>query len=409
MGQPFANVTFPLSGNDLGQVARFRLRGAEFEHQIGIITLNSTALIYPDFLSGSPVIVEYGTTDVNDLFVGYVMFAKPSVSPKPTAPAALPVGQSVDIYCWGATFPMREQRQRVFVGLTSDQIAQKIASPYQLNLFAKQDYRVWPTYAQASQSDWSELVQLAHDVGYTVYPHGTQIRFHDRLLEVQRRASVALSFDLLGAGTNGTLPQSRQILSFDPVIGNVGTVDNPRSRKVIGNVDRRSGAAISAQDRTGPARIIAPLGQDPIFTQYVLDHESDNLSDALTWLTDIGEDNRWYITATAEVQGDARLLPAHPAYFANLPSDFSGYWYIRSVDHDIKMYPGPAGASLNSTYTCKLGLGRDGFGENSVAPSSVPQRVMTDLQDLGSSTESVQTSQLTAQGYWRSAFQTTVS
>lgn len=402
MGQPFVSASFPLTGLSVGNVTRFQLRNGEYEHEHAVITLSGQSNFFPDFLTGSPVLVNWGTPDKGETFVGYVVMVKPSVATRPGgAVTQLPSGSSIDVHCLGASFLLKEGRQQVFIGNTADQIAVQVAGDYQLQVFAEANPRIWTTYGQAGLSDWAFLVSLAHDIGYTLYMKNTHLRFHSRTLEIARGASSALVYDFTEGGSTNGLPNDAQIMSFTPTIGNImGADGTSRARRVLYDLDRRTNTLIQIQDNSGPPTALATLSQPPLFTQYVTDKSADSLQEASQWLNDLGEDTRWYITATAEVQGDVGLLPAHLVYFRNLPSDFSGYWYIKSVTHDIRLAPSQ-GSSMQPTYTASLELGRDGFGDSIGEPTSLPVRFTNSLSDLGVPQESISTSQLTAQGFWR--------
>jgi hypothetical protein len=406
VARPFASATFPLTSHDIGTVSRFRLRQYEYMHEMAVLTLSNSSSFYPDFLTGSPVVVEWGNADRSDTFVGYVAFVNAAAVPSNLAPNALPGGNDLEVYCIGASFPMNEQRQTVYQGVTADELVTRVAQSYQLDVFTEPHPRTWPTYAQAGVSDWAFLSSLAHDVGYTLYAKNTQLKFHSRTLNVHSNVASALSYDYTGTENSTPLPDARQVIDFSPTIGNLGWDGNRRRKRVLYDLDRRTGTIIAARDTTGSPRVLGPLSMDPLFTEFVTAMSADNLQDASTWLLDMSEDQRWYITADAVVQGDVRLGPTQPIYFAHLPADFSGYWFIRGVEHDIQLFPGAAGQGMVASYTAALSLGRDGFGESVTSPSSTPIRVIDHLANLGTPTETVSTSQLTPAGYWRSSFQT---
>lgn len=399
MASPFVEVSFPLVGNTVGFPSRLVVQSSEFKHEIATLTFGHKGAYYPQFMTGTPVYIRYGTRDNLDTFVGYVDHVQPSTAVSSAKPELSSGEHTFTVVCVGATWLMKSGGQRVFSGLSGHSIASQLLTRYGLAADADPHSRVWPMRVQPGISDWSFLVDLAHDIGYTVLPERTLVRFHASTRDFAALARESITFNADKAVRNGIALAQPHISKFVARLGeNVpDSSGTTRSRRIAYSYDIKRNSVTQVVDETGANTLLTTQQPSPVFTQYATSLSSgESMSDSASALSGTREDSRWHITATATLAGDARVRAGRLIYTKNLPNEYSGYWYVRSCTHSFAFDSGP---SLRpGTYTMSVDLGRDGTGDSYSAPSSHPTRAL--------GIEQPPLTKLTDKGTWRSAYTT---
>jgi hypothetical protein len=238
--------------------------------------------------------------------------------------------QLVSAVCFGASYLMKSRKTRAWSNYTLKDLVKELADEYRFTYSVPNSQYVFPRVAQNSQTDWQVLVSSANRLGYNVSVHGTHIHVWDPSKAPARNISYAVLQNLLGSqGATSVTPG--QIIRFDPRIGGM-TPFGSRVPDTLHYVDQQGvlskidGSSLLAQGSLGTS-------VETLFTdQLNVSVDSQEMGEQVLH----GLANKKYpYVAFVHTVGIPGMLPGGIVKIDKYNTKFDGYWYVRSVRHEM--------------------------------------------------------------------------
>jgi len=315
-----------------------------YAHEVASLKFKDWGVQYDVVRTGSPVHLKItGTLESRD-FYGYVHH----VNIKKT-----PGTNFTEVVVIGASYPMKQQRQKVYSNTTADQVVKAIADTHNFVAFTVPHPRVYPQVSQAGHSDWEIMVRLAKQSGYLLRANNTEIYFQPLMYDYTNLRESAPKFVMRQAND----PLGSTLYSFTPTIGDsIQYDDSAKGAVAISGVDITNAAPISItqQIRNTKTRI---KQQAEFFDKFDTGVVAPDVQTASYEAQAAESKNYFPYRGRAEVLGRPDLKPGMPVYLDGLGDTYSGYWVILEAHHHI------AEEELNrQKYTTSLVLGTDSLG-----------------------------------------------
>ena len=231
----------------------------------------------------------------------------------------------------GASYVMRQASQKIYSDMTADQVITIIAKKYNFAYKVTAHPRVYPQINQAGLTDWELMVKLAKQSGYFLRAENTEIYFYPFNQDFDDLHSETLTFTKSDGGFKPVNP----IYSFKPVISetlsNMGFEKASVSVAGVNPLDGNNFRYTQQKSFDSSRQFSNPALFDKHSTTTVV-------NDYLTATQEskaIDEHSRFPYTAQVKIIGVANLRPSMPIYLDNVGNEYSGYWTILSVEHQI--------------------------------------------------------------------------
>lgn len=312
----------------------------EFRHDVMAAVVEFTDDDQESFKTGTPVEVTWGRSTRQETVYGYLHHPE-------TLGSRTEAGrqyQAVKLVCIGTTFPMNEPRQRIWHQRSIPSIVVEVLDSMKLSGRVQPDHRVWGTLAQSGISDWEFIVGLAQKLGWSLTVQNTEISFGPPLEQFHDLAVTAPLF----TAKNSRFAPDGGLLEFHIISGETTPDGGVKAVRRMTGVDLRTGDEFYLQSQGLAGYQLGTRASTPVFSRFET-ISTESLSEANATLQGLTGKNRWYIQATAEVQGRANLRPGQFVALHGIGQKHSGYWYLQGVEHELH------GAS----YTAHLSLGRN--------------------------------------------------
>lgn len=292
---------------------------------------------------GTPVRINFGRNVSNSgTWCGYVLSAKSSTSAEGTTIANQP-RLKVTYLLTGCSHKMQSQSSRAWIPSTHSYRSREIINSYGLRPHVQKSSVVQPGAAQNATSDFQYLVQMAEDLGRRVVVDNSDVYVTTPVVSLRSNSVVPVFEHTDLPGLTNTL------YSFEDIDGTMDPEGGRFTRQESFGYNTSTGHI---------SRVVARSGRDSAFTS--LQTSTDNLSQALA-----GEDAggaadsaRLWVTANANVIGDASLKPGYEVRLtgSGLDKKSRGRWMIKEAVHDIQINPN---AARLTKFTTDLVVGRD--------------------------------------------------
>jgi phage protein D len=211
---------------------------------------------------------------------------------------------------------------------------------------------------QSGESDWAFLVKCANYLGYSVAMEKTMLHIWDPHKALGHKKSFAVLKTIAGTSGNVT-PNVGQVLRFDGRIGKVTTsAERTQERIHMVSTDGQLLTVESSLEDT-----TSGLGM-PVTSQF--DHTVAINTTDYEMARKVLEGNlrrAFPFTAVVDITGDPTIKPGGVVYLSKYNSNFDGYWYVRSVRHEI----------TRSELVSILELAKDGTNETDYTINPVVQ------------------------------------
>jgi len=303
--------------------------------------------------SGTPMLLSFGNLGGTRSFYGYVNHAtRTNVSS--SLARTLTDRNAVTVTCVGASWPMKQVGTQSWSNVTVPQIVESIASQFHLSSQISSDATVWPVRQMSGQTYWQFCVGLAQLIGYTFYPSGTQLVCQPRNTNPAAMPTVAAVYDYK------TNPGA--IVSFIPTLGATSPAGGQLATRQLAGVNPRTSQVVFSQVSGNPSPTLLGSAIDsPPFN--LLQHGTVNSQqEANAVVGGAGALNQLYLTATAQVTGNAMISQGSLVYIQNANGSQNGLWFVIKAVHSL----------TPTSFVTDLTLGRDSLGgANSLA--ALPQ------------------------------------
>lgn len=351
-------VSLPKSSFDATEITfkEFTLRQDVMQHDMVRMRWASRQVDkFNTLASGTPIQVQWRSQhdDGKGLFVGYITHIKPIQGSDKYF--------DFDIYAVAASRSFRATGQDVWKNKTAPEIVSDIAGKFGMRPVVIKHGLRWPQVAQRGRSYWEVMTDLARKIGYGLTVRGTDVMFMPITSFVDAAFDAAPYLSALEAGpdANGSLR-----IRVDSVSSVAGTTNEaggfPNDSAVVTSIDPVKGAVTSSKKSPGSAVKRSKKVSSP-FTAYstAVAH-----SRADTELLAEGRAQLGLMAIDAEVccSGTPTLRPYVPVYLEAKGKDLSGWWIVKSADHQIRRDTG--------AYTCDLVISTDSLGVSAIPPRS---------------------------------------
>jgi hypothetical protein len=335
------NVTF-----GLGSIESAVVHSDEYMHEALTVSLNDVPLNGVSTLPDAPVSFEWGRRP-NDLrrFVGYVHTATPTQTVTKTVDhrsAAYGRGP-VELRCVGATQVMQSGDGGVWTNRTVPSVAAEIAAKYRLNLRCDPNTYVWPSLGQGMLGDWAWMNELARMIGYVLTVRGTTIYMRDPAALVQRGVFDApvVAYADQGPRTVSTFSprlSDRSVGFANYVVDAVSSLGNP--------------LRYQSADATPTA---PPMGTKQIAPRVTrkISAAVQDYGGAMITVNAMNRPELWPLQGPLQIAGLARVDAGTCVNVIGVGADYSGLWYVRSVEHTI--------VPRNAWFFSKLQVAKDSW------------------------------------------------
>jgi phage protein D len=344
----YLSVSFPLAQNPPKRVVAFNLMQNRYAHEIATVRFRDWNVQLNDIKPTDPVKCILRGKDSSREFVGYIHDIKPEITPS---------NRSVTVTLIGASYVLKQAKQRVFENVTADAVVKKIASEYGFSAYTDPHPRVYEQVAQAGHSELQIMARLARQCGYTLRVENTSIYFKKLTSDFQALKSSASSFIMRDSNN----PRGSTLYSFALTMGeSIEYADAYKSAPRVGGVDPRTLNSNLVTNQIRPEAIRQKSSAE-LFDSFATEIVAPSYDVAYYESEALDQKNRFPYRASIKVLGTPTLGPDKPIFLDGIGLDYSGYWIILSARHEIVET-----SSNVLQYTTILEVGSDSLGQAKV-------------------------------------------
>jgi hypothetical protein len=330
------------------RVMSFILNTTRFQHEIAVAKFRDWNINYDVIRPGTPVKCLIKSPDGNREFVGYISNINANSTPGK---------KFVEVVMVGASYVLKQAEQNIFTDyvkgyvLASD-VVKKIAKKHKFSYCVYPYERRFPQIVQAGYTDFELIGRLAEQAGYSFFIKNTTIYFRPNIHQFNNTKQYAKKFVMRDQND----PSGSTLYSFNLLLGEStnfsdimkaayavnGVSDNADSLKEIVNNKQKT---------------IRVKYQNEFFDRYATNIVANDQATAAFEVKALDDRTRFAYRATLEVDGAPSLLPDMAVYVDGVGKDYSGYWIVLSVTHQVTE------ESINKfKYTTVLEVGADSLG-----------------------------------------------
>jgi len=356
------DIKFPTLSVPLTRAYSLTSSHARYEHEMHTVHFIDWSVSYDSISGGTPVTLTISGIGSTRTINGYVHHIQPDLSSDKNY---------VDVHIIGASYVFKQQSQKVWLNSTADQVVADLAQQNNFSYIAVPSPRVYDQISQSGMTDWELMVKLAKQNGYSLKADNTSIIFQPLTQDFTDVRQEAPYYAMRGLETRAT-----GIYSFTPLIGeSIPYEDAQKTTVAINGTDRANSVSHSYVNQT-PNTKTRKKTSDPVFDAYHTRTVAPTYEIAKYEADAADERNRYAYRGEVTIQGNPTILPDSPIYLDGIGKDYSGYWIVLGVSHDIKG---------NKEYSTTLMVGTDSLGvasqwtdnKNVSLPSQTIKRVIT--------------------------------
>jgi len=344
----YVSIQFPLSEKPPQRVSSFTLTQERYAHEVAVVKFKDWDIRKTQINPGEPVKCIIRGKNSSREFVGYIHDIKPEITPgKNTTTMTL----------IGASYKLKQQRQRVFENVTASDVIKSIAQEYGFSAYVQDHPRVYEQIVQAGHSELQFMTRLAKQCGYSLRIQNTALYFQDLTSDFTTYRGTAESFYMSGANE----PKGSTLYSFNLTLGeSVKYADAYKSAVQVGGVDPLTSElnVVTVQNREETLRETV---KTEFFDSYDTKTVAPGYLPAVYEAKAADQRNRFAYRARVQVFGTPTIGPDKPVYLTGIGPEYSGYWVVLSAQHHIIET-----APNILQYTTFLEVGTDSIGTASV-------------------------------------------
>lgn len=320
------------------EIQRAEVHQTEYMHDLMLFDM-----VWPDVRtlpdsSGWLVECKFGMAPNFGYFYGYVQTASPVLA---RADGQTPAN-TVQFMCLGTTSVMQSGTSRSFAGMSADNVAKSLLSPYHLALVSDHHTYLWPRLVQSRDTDWQFLVALARRVGYVVAVDKVTVYFIDPTKVIVNTGSAVPITTMDSTRSNPVAISGAMTVGAK---GNITKFTNTIVRSVdpMGVSVQGAGSYDQRQTYLGLNTV------DPTTTRYDQDSMPFDQAGAQVIAQSCNRPEEWPLQSQIFCKGSGNLRPGVAASLYAGDNQMSGLWMTRSVVHQLG----------RSGYTMDIQLARD--------------------------------------------------
>jgi phage protein D len=360
----YLTIEFPLAQVPPQRVYSFTLTQERYAHEVAVVKFRDWDIQYATLRPSEPVRCLIRGKDSAREFVGYIHDVKPEISPGK---------RFVTVTLIGASYKLKQARQRVFENTTASDVIKAIANQNGFSPYVEDHPRVYDQITQAGHTDLQLMTRLARQCGYSLRIENTSIYFQSLVADYNRYKESAKIFRMREANS----PAGSTLYSFDLTVGeSVHYVDAYKSASQIGGVDPNSRTATIVTNAQRP-EALRETSATELFDSFATEVVAPGYNQAVYEANSVDQRNRFPYRARVTIIGTPTINPDKPVYLDGLGKDYSGYWIVLSARHHI------IETSPNIlTYITHLEVGADSLGQafvyndQTLLPAEIGARVL---------------------------------
>lgn len=344
-------VTFPTLPSvvlDMSQPETIELIQSQGSHDVAVLSWPSTQFqSMANLKTGVPVTFTWKKESIKNVWVGYVSFV--------SAETAITPRKDFKVHCVGASFPLKENKVRVFKNKTIPQVAEIIAREYGLQFKGESHPRIFKQITISGQSYWEWLQENARKIGYAAFIEGTALVFKklDSLVDSTSSQAPILAYFAKDVPTN-VLYEDRTLDFFRVMNGEYVEGSELRNVKTVGGVDPvTSRPFVTSKSPAKVGKSVRKNKSDVFFQEQRTGQVAHDASAALTTAEGAAQLARFTTPAEVRGQGDPRIAPYKPVVIKGVSKELDGYWVVTKVKHIM---------SLSGEYHVEMWVASDGLG-----------------------------------------------
>lgn len=341
----YVSVSFPLSQNAPQRVHSFALKQERYAHEMASIRFRDWGLAYTSVRPGDPVQCVLRGTDTSREFVGYVHEIKPNITPG---------SNFVDVTIIGASYRLKQARQRVYEKVTATDVIKSIAKEYGFSSAHIQDHgRIYDQVVQAGHTELQLMSRLAKHSGYTLRIENTDIYFEPFTFNYTENRDNAHKFSMREAND----PKGSTLYSFNLTLGDsIAYRDSYKSAVQVGGVDPWNNTSTLVTNQR--QQTLNETSATEFFDSFATETVAPTFLEAAYEAKAADERNRFPYRARIQVIGTPEMKPDQPVYLEGLGPNYTGYWTVLYAEHHV------IETSPNIlSYTTTLDVGTDSIGQ----------------------------------------------
>jgi phage protein D len=318
----YVSVEFPLAEVPPQRVSYFNLYLDRYSHEVATVKFRDWDVRYTHIQPGEPVRCTIRGINGQREFVGYIHDIKPDISPGK---------QFVELTLIGASYRMKQARQKVYLNMTASQVVTEIAKLHNFYPYVESHPRVYPQIAQTGHSDLEFMTRLAKQCGYSLRLENTSLYFQPLTFDYTKYRASAAVFNMRQAND----PRGSTLYSFKLMLGeSVKYPDAYKSAAQVGGVNPYNNEAAIVTNAVRP-EVIRQNSKAEFFDSYATNIVAPGYVEAANEAYAIDQRNRFPYRAHIEVIGTPEITPDKPIYLSGLGPDYSGYWIALTVTHKV--------------------------------------------------------------------------
>ena len=376
----YVSISFPLSQNPPQRISSFTLKQERYAHETIKVRFRDWGIRYTSVKPGDPVkCVLRGKNNSRD-WVGYVHEIRPNITPS---------ANFTEVTFIGASYRLKQAKQRVFEKMTASNIVRQIANEYGFTAHVEDHPRVYDQVVQAGHTELQLMSRLAKQCGYSLRVENTSIYFHSLTYDFTNSRDAALRFKMSDAND----PGGSTLYSFNLLLGeSTAYKDSYKSAVQVGGVDPVGhNYSLVTNERMNT---LNESSATEFFDSFATNVVAPGFQVAAYEAKAADERNRFPYRARIQIIGTPEIKPDQPIYLEGIGSNYSGYWIVLYTEHSVVEQ-----APNILKYTTILDVGADSIGQAEVwrgeaitSPSSVRVRnLVPDTRNVPPNTSSILT------------------
>lgn len=349
----FVTMSFPESPTTpVGRLQDLHLYQERGAHEFVTATFKDWDVPHDLLKQGTPVVLKLNGGTASREINAYVYHVKKKNTPG---------SKSLEIGLIGASYHLKQQRQKVYKNVTASDVIKEIANSHGFAIDVEDHPRVYDQISQAGLSDLEFCNKLAKQCGYSFRVENTEVYFKPMMQLFNELKSSALNFYM---GDQAS-PSGSTLYSFTPMVGETLDQDGEHKAAVaVSGVDKFTGQLIQVTNQKRPKASRAKFEAE-FFDRFDAVTVANDYEIAKHESVSADERVRFPYKATAEVLGTPDLHPDVPVYLSGIGGDYEGFWTVLKTEHRVIL-----DTLLNHKYTTILHLGTDSLGRDTAQPNS---------------------------------------
>lgn len=297
---------------------------------------------YSRFADDTPVLIRWGVQPTRS-FYGYVYHTEPAIDS----------GQ-VKVVCLSASYIMKTALLDSWFNRSTSSVIREVVRRYRFSSSIIDTKDSIETMTANGSTAWQFCVDRAKALGWTMYAPETDFVFEHPLADLDDKMRSAQLVEL-----------RKNLRTFSVVSGQLVENGGVKAQRTLYGLDPRMLSQFQVSKDASFGNELGAVNDPATFERYVTTSVS-TMAEADVAVDGEQNNNRWYIQASATIDGNPRIRQGQLVFVSGVPKRERGYWYVIRAEHDI----------TEQRYITILTLGRDSTFNNLSVETGVGRRTV---------------------------------